>query len=127
MDARDILASLFQHASWANTAVLASLRNSPAKDPAALGQIAHVLGAEHVWLARIRGEVPRVAVWPSLTLEECDALADENHRGFIALLALADQGLEREVTYVNSRDVRSRTASSISWCMSRCMVRITAA
>jgi uncharacterized damage-inducible protein DinB len=103
MEARDVLIQLFQHAAWANDAVLASLRSTPGRDAAALEQIAHTLGAEHVWLSRIRGDVPRFAVWPTLSLAECEALAVENREGFFALLSSGvGDSLDQEVTYVNS-------------------------
>jgi uncharacterized damage-inducible protein DinB len=62
-----------------------------------------VLGAEHVWLARLRQEPARVAVWPALELAGCRRLAEEVQRGYAELLAGLDAaGLEREVAYRNS-------------------------
>jgi uncharacterized damage-inducible protein DinB len=88
--------------AWANTRVIDGLRASPGLDPHALEQFAHVLGAENVWLTRILGEPARVAVWPSLSIDECAALSAENQRGFDAVLREGDGALEREVTYTNS-------------------------
>jgi uncharacterized damage-inducible protein DinB len=97
------LTKLFEHLQWADERVLAGLRERPGSDPRALELFAHVLGAEHVWLSRLREEAPRVAVWPALTLEGCAALAAENQRGYAALLAaLGDDDLRREVAYTNS-------------------------
>ena len=99
------LSALLDHLAWADARVLGGLRDSPGGDPRALELFAHVLGAEHVWLSRIRGVAPRVAVWPALTLEACAALAAENGAGLRAALdeeAERDDGFEREVAYVNS-------------------------
>lgn len=53
--ALSLLHSLFAHAEWANARVLESLSQGPDADPLALAQYAHLLAAEHVWLARIEG------------------------------------------------------------------------
>jgi uncharacterized damage-inducible protein DinB len=71
---------------------------------------AHVLGAEHTWLCRLRGEPARVAVWPELGLDACAALAAENAGaldGFVA--ALAPGGEERPVAYRNSAGAEFRS------------------
>lgn len=100
---RQLLIGMFEHVRWADRRVLAALQQAPGGDPAALEQLAHVLGAEHVWLARLRGEAPRVAVWPPLTLDECARLVEENADGFQGWLARASEAdLERSIDYVNS-------------------------
>jgi uncharacterized damage-inducible protein DinB len=111
----DTLSALLDHLAWADARVLAGLRDSPGSDPRALELFAHVLGAEHVWLMRLRGEEPRVEVWPTLTLEACGILAGENAAELRAVLDAAaadDDGLQREVSYVNSagRAFRSTVA-----------------
>jgi uncharacterized damage-inducible protein DinB len=106
-----LIHSLLAHLAWADETVIQGLRTSPGSDPHALEQLAHVLGAEHVWLARLRAEPVSVAVWPSLTLDQAQSLARENRRGFEALLAELDEpALARDVPYVNSagRAFRSR-------------------
>lgn len=94
---------LYAHLAWADAAVLEGLRRAPDAHAGVRAVFAHVLGAEHVWLQRLRQEPTRVAVWPELALEECAALAGENVEGYRALLAeLSDDGLAAEVAYVNS-------------------------
>lgn len=103
MDVKRHLARLFAHLAWANGEVLRGLRTNPGSDPQALEYFAHVLGAEHVWMARINERVPAVAVWPALTLDECESLSSANVAGFEAFLgALDGDVLSREVTYRNS-------------------------
>ncbi len=64
---------------------------------------AHVLGAEHVWLTRIHGEPATVAVWPSLTLDECEDLAAANRESFRKLVqTLTPVSLAKEIAYRNS-------------------------
>jgi uncharacterized damage-inducible protein DinB len=97
--------SLIDHMAWADARVQESLRqpNVPAR---ALELYAHILGAEHVWLARLEQRQAALPVWPSLTLEQCEAVARENVRGFRAYVnRLASDDLQRTVHYRNSAGV----------------------
>ena len=101
--ALDIIKGLLSHASWANAEVLRSLRTSPGHDSHALDQFAHVLAAEDLWLRRISGEPQGMAVWPELSVDECERAARLNRSRFEAILKDADEALlQREVTYTNS-------------------------
>jgi uncharacterized damage-inducible protein DinB len=94
--------SLFRHMAWADARVIEALRANPGLDGHALEQFAHVVGAESVWLTRILGEPPRVAVWPALSVDECATLAAENQRGYASVLGGGEAAFGREVTYTNS-------------------------
>jgi uncharacterized damage-inducible protein DinB len=94
--------SLLDHMAWADDRVLESLRQ-PAVPQRALDLYAHVLGAEHVWLARLEQRAPAVAVWPAMTLEECERLARENRDAFRGYAdRLTSDDLRRPVHYRNS-------------------------
>jgi uncharacterized damage-inducible protein DinB len=87
---------------WADAAVLESFR-AAAPPPRALELYAHVLGAEHLWLARLRQETAAHAVWPRLDVNQCAALARTNASEFKAYIdAATTQTLSSEVPYVNS-------------------------
>jgi uncharacterized damage-inducible protein DinB len=97
------LTKLIAHLAWADDRVLAALRSATAPDPSCLEVFAHVLAAEHVWLARLQGKTPRHAVWPALSLEECAGLVQGNQRELTAYVAaLGPADLPRDVTYQNS-------------------------
>lgn len=99
----EYLRRLCAHLQWADERVLDSLRGAAMPPGKAIELYAHVLAAEHVWLARLRGERPVVAVWQTLTLEECAALGRETHEAlaqFVSSLSQAD--LAREIAYTNS-------------------------
>ncbi len=99
----DYFKRLYAHAQWADTRTLRSIIESEHLPARALALLAHVLGAEHVWLSRVRGTTPRVTGSPTLSIAECDALMQENHSGYSALLdALDAGGLQRAVTVRNS-------------------------
>jgi uncharacterized damage-inducible protein DinB len=75
---------------WADRQVLASLRHCPDAQAEALPLLAHLLAAEHIWLARLEQRTARLAVWPPLTAEECELLAAENEAGYRTFLARLD-------------------------------------
>jgi uncharacterized damage-inducible protein DinB len=104
MEALALAATLTRWNAWANAAALEALRAAAAPPAEAARVAAHLAGAEHLWLARIRAERAPLAVWPALDLERT---AQELARlatlwaGLFAELAPAD--LTREVRYVNSK------------------------
>lgn len=93
---------LVDHMAWADERVLVSL-GQPGVPQRALDLYAHVLGAEHVWLARLEQRPRTVAVWPVMSLNECAQLAAENTRAFRAYVERLTSGdLRRIVHYRNS-------------------------
>jgi uncharacterized damage-inducible protein DinB len=64
------LRRLFDYNAWANGECAAAVRMAGAP-PAALRVLGHVVGAEHLWLARLEGARPPLAVWPALPVERC--------------------------------------------------------
>jgi uncharacterized damage-inducible protein DinB len=83
--------------------VHASLVGAANPPPHTLDLLAHVIATEHVWLSRIRGETPEVAVWPQLSLTQCAELATRNADEFLALVESVDEtALDGGITYRNS-------------------------
>ncbi|MGO9464625.1 MAG: DinB family protein [Isosphaeraceae bacterium] len=90
--------------AWADTQTLAALRDCPAAWADALGLFAHMLGAEHIWLARLQGSQASRPVWPTLSIPECEAVAAENAAGYRAYIEkLAESDLAKVVSYRNSK------------------------
>ncbi len=100
---KDHFARLVAHLEWADQRVLAALRAAPHAPPKALEIYAHILGSEHTWVSRLYGTPPRLAVWPSLTLDECERVAAENAGQLRKIVdAITGDALERGITYRNS-------------------------
>jgi uncharacterized damage-inducible protein DinB len=97
----DLLQKLYDHNWWAHDAIVADLRRA-APDAETLRLLAHIVAAEHLWLSRIDGVKARVAVWPTLTLDELAQLETENRARFRELLARPDDTRLRRVHYRNS-------------------------
>jgi uncharacterized damage-inducible protein DinB len=98
------LERLFRFVAWADRRTLDSLRAVPLAAVAeALPLMAHVLAAEHVWLARLEGREPKHPVWPDLSLEACAQLLQENEAGYRAFVErLSDNHLAQLTLYRNA-------------------------
>lgn len=89
--------------SWADRAALEALRRADGTTARTLAIFAHILGAEHVWLARLRGRDPEVAVWPQLDLDGCAKLLAANRDAYRRYSEeLGPEDLRRSVHYRNS-------------------------
>jgi uncharacterized damage-inducible protein DinB len=100
---RDHFRKLYQHLAWADERVLQSLRAARSVLKKDLDLYAHILGSEHNWLSRIQGSVPKLAIWPTLTLDECGRVGKENVSALNALVStLTPELLQKPITYRNS-------------------------
>jgi uncharacterized damage-inducible protein DinB len=100
----DHLKRLLDYNAWANREALSVLRGLPQPPPRALRFLGHVAGAEELWLSRLRGQPPGHAVWPELTLLQCEESVEALARAWSEHLGtLPEEGLERPVSYVNSK------------------------
>lgn len=100
---KDHFRKLYEHLEWADARVLKSLRDAHSVLKKDLDLYSHILGSEHVWLSRIKGTPAKVAVWPTLTLDEAKRLAAENVAAFEDVISkLTDKGRDTPITYRNS-------------------------
>jgi len=67
---------------WANKRVLEMLRACPQVESKSWALFAHTLASEHLWLCRLQGRVPDIAIWPELGADECEKLIEMNFAGY---------------------------------------------
>ena len=77
MDMPPYLHRLFAYDAWANREVIESLKKTGAAPPRALRLLAHIVIGEQLWMSRLKQEKKTVAVWPELTLSQCEAQVAE--------------------------------------------------
>ena len=95
------LPGLLRYDVWANRETLRSLRQNP---PArSLRWMAHIVGAEHLWLARLRRQKETLPVWPELDVETCGEHLEELSRLWPAYLDRSHESLAETVSYTNSK------------------------
>jgi uncharacterized damage-inducible protein DinB len=110
------LLRLFAWDAWANRAALESIRGASlgaslgaasGAPRRALAIAAHLAGAGRLWLDRLHGDPPSIAVWPEFSIDQCAAALGELERGWTAYLGrLTDAELDRRVAYTNSKGER---------------------
>jgi uncharacterized damage-inducible protein DinB len=97
--------------AWADRREIAAIAGCSAAQTEAMPLLSHMLAAEHVWLARLERRAPRLPVWPTLSLSECETLAAENAAGYSAFLARLDEtGFSELIEYQNQKGDRFTTS-----------------
>jgi uncharacterized damage-inducible protein DinB len=107
MHAKDFL-RMFTYDDWANRQCLAAMHSSESISADTAGRMAHILSAQRLWLERILKQPQSMPVWPSSTVEDCIAMADEMStawRNYLERLAnqFAPGSLDDKVEYRNSK------------------------
>ncbi len=106
----DYLRRVFAHMRWADERALEALRTAANPPQKAVEIYAHILGAEHVWLARLRQVPAAIAVWPPMSVGDCGLLAQANAEQYERFVATLDApALDREVPYTNSAGMSFRS------------------
>jgi len=96
------LQHLFHYNDWANREEAARLG---ALDVARANRIlAHLVGTEWLWLARLRDAEPRLDVWPQLTVEQCATEIDSLRDAWNGYLH--DAPLDATIDYTSSKGER---------------------
>lgn len=80
------LVRLLNHMHWADEQAHAALVRGPKPDSDAWRLYAHVLSAELLWLARLRGEAAPLPVWPDLDQSDAQALSLHLHEDLRSFL-----------------------------------------
>ena len=89
--------------SWADQQTLEALIERLQAQAEALPLLAHLLAAEHIWLARLRNQEASHTVWPQLDVTECKSLANDNSAGYALYIgALGESDLDLAIQYRNT-------------------------
>jgi uncharacterized damage-inducible protein DinB len=95
---------LFAYDDWANRETLAAIAAAGSPPSRSLKLLAHIAGAERLWLGRLRRESRPAVVWPDFDVAGCRAaLNDLSHLWREYLVALTPSGLNETASYVNSK------------------------
>jgi uncharacterized damage-inducible protein DinB len=94
---------LFAYDDWANRETLAAIAAAGTPPPRSLKLLAHIAGAERLWLGRLRRESRPAAVWPDVDMTGCRESLDDLARLWKEYLGASPAGLDEAVAYVNSK------------------------
>lgn len=95
------LRNLLHYDLWANRETLGSLKESA--PPRSLRWLAHIIGAEYIWMARLRRRQETLPVWPDLDLDAWCERLDELSRLWPEYLDDAPDSLSTKIPYKNSK------------------------
>jgi uncharacterized damage-inducible protein DinB len=95
----------FTYNIWANAEVLDGIdKSKPGLPGRPLQLLAHILSAERLWLERITHQPQSLAVWPELSIAQCEAQIEELTRLWKSYLSGASLSRFFEtIAYTNSR------------------------
>ncbi len=101
------LRKLRNHMDWADDAMLDALASAPQVPTEALRELAHVLGSEENWLARLEARPAHAPIWPMADLAELTRLVRELQVAYGRYLdALSEADTHRIVSYTNTAGIR---------------------
>jgi uncharacterized damage-inducible protein DinB len=104
MDLLQHYRQLARYDEWANLEILTSFRAIGSPPARCLRFMAHIVGAEYVWLARLRLQPPPLPVWPDLSVDGCEEHVRDLARQWPNLLTGGSpELLEQRVAYKNSK------------------------
>lgn len=93
---------MFAFDHWANTVSLDAVELVAARVPASMAWLNHILGAKHIWLARVTGTPPPFGVNPTLGPAELRAQFAHAAEGWSRFLdAQSEQDVVRTIHYFN--------------------------
>ena len=95
------LGRLLRYDVWANRETLDSLKQGA--PPRSLRWLAHIIGAEYLWMARLRRRGESLPVWPELDVDACAERVSELSRLWPEYLDDTRQSFTEEVSYTNSK------------------------
>jgi uncharacterized damage-inducible protein DinB len=95
---------LFAYDDWANREEVQHLRSLATPAPQAIDILAHIVGAQRLWIHRLRSDPQGAAVWPKWSLDEIEEELAHLYHEWKSVLPVAD--LHAVVGYVNSKGER---------------------
>jgi uncharacterized damage-inducible protein DinB len=99
---RERLLQYFAYDDWGNREAATSVLRAANPPEKARKVLAHIIGTQWLWLARIQGAASKMAVWPELAASEVARESGEVLRAWRTLL-VDDKALARTVEYKNSK------------------------
>lgn len=104
------LRHLATHSAWADARLLDAVSHINGDCTAVLRELAHIRGAQAIWLARLEGSAPTLPVWPTLTADELAELGATLDAAWHRIIdALTPDALEQYVSYRNLAGAERRT------------------
>jgi len=111
MGSVEIFRRFLEYDSWANREALRSLETARGSGDRPRQLLAHLLGAQRIWLARVEQQTAAAAEpWPSLSLDQCRSAVEELHERWTKVAqTLTKEKLAANVEYKTSTGAGLKT------------------
>ncbi len=111
---KETLINQINFENWANTELLAAMRQANPLDERALYLFSHLLSSGSMWMSRVKYETPTCALFQERTIAACEQLNKENTKLWLAYLQTStDQDLKRSIEFVLPFDGSKRLLSVV--------------
>lgn len=98
---RELLIKQINFEHWANTILLASIKEANPLDDRALLLFGHLLNAGNMWLSRIYAQPLTTTLFQERSIAECEKLINENTRRYLDYLQTEnDDELNRIIDFI---------------------------
>jgi uncharacterized damage-inducible protein DinB len=94
---------LFAYDRWANNEVLRALMAIASPPERAVKVVAHIIGTQYVWYARMTATPNDVPVWPDWTVQQTAAVVDAIANRWVEIVQRGGGFLGLEFSYTNSK------------------------
>jgi uncharacterized damage-inducible protein DinB len=95
---------MFLYDDWANREALRSLQEMEHPPERARKIMAHIVGAELLWMARLQQGQQKTVVWPELGLRDCEQQLSALRAAWeLYFDGLKDADLDKTIAYTNSK------------------------
>lgn len=88
---KELLIKQINYEHWANSGLLETIKSASPLDDRALLLFSHLLSSGNMWLSRVKGTPLTTTLFQERTIEECEALHNENTTQWLAYLQNADE------------------------------------
>ena len=108
----ETIRNMYEHLHWSNQRILETLQNVERENEQINRLFSHILLAEMVWLARLKGsDSSNLPIWSEVSLEACAEIANSNNQNFKDFLSgLTNPALEQIVSYRNSKGMEFKNS-----------------
>ncbi len=114
---KEVIKRLFEHMEWADQEIFRRCHDAHGEMEVAhlteaLRLYSHIVAAERLWYLRLRKEDSSVQkVWPTMSLDACGKMANENAKLFNSYLeSLHDGDFMTPIPYITSKGDHFETA-----------------
>lgn len=101
-----LINQLWLYNDWANKTLITALEKyTPDVPENSLHLLSHIMNAQYIWMARIKGITPSLGVWDDHSLEICKSLHEESSFNLKKEIEIHAHDLQQIISYTSTKGV----------------------